>query len=428
MRSPKVLVLFAVWLAVAGSWPAAAQTPGAVRVQGQEQPNKPNQPQGTAGEAPGSTPSTPGISSPAPGTPVPGKVRAQGREVIPEKPAAPARRPGPRIDYQEEMRRFVRDISVFAHRYRSDFLVVAQNGLGLLDMSKPDSEEPVPALGYMYALDGILQEGLFFGGPHSEPAKSENKATEKEPAKDTPVNDPANGPVNSPVNSHERLLKLADMAKKGGLKVMVMDYTTDRREISQSFRKSAARGYVSFAAPARGAYLNRLPSYARYPFNENGRSVLSLKNVKNFIAIRNSSPFGLPEEFAYEIRNTNFDLVVVDVFHGTVPLPKKIVRSLKFKKLGAQRLVFAYVNIARAARYRYYWKEEWREGSPPWIGSPAPGNPAQHQVDYWERSWQRIISGDTQSFIYGIIDQGFDGVVLDGLESYQAYLSPDAGY
>lgn len=419
MFRPKILVL-AVCLAITGFWPAVAQTPGKVRVQGQEQPNQPQgagggeQPQGT-GAAPGSTPSTPGLSSPPRGTPVPGKVRAQGKEVIP-KPAAPFRRRDPRIDYQEEMRRFVRDISVFAHRYRSDFLVVAQNGLGLLDKSKPDSEIPVPALGYMYALDGILQEGLFFGGPDSEPTKNEKKESAKKSDDDTPV------------NGHARLLKLADMAKKGGLKVMVMDYTTDRREISQSFRKSAARGYVSFAAPARGAYLNRLPSYARYPFNENGRSVLSLRNVKNFITIRNSSPFGLPEEFAYEIRNTNFDLVIVDVFHGTVPLPKKIVRSLKFKKLGAQRLVFAYVNIARAARYRYYWKEEWREGSPPWVGSPAPDNPAQHQVDYWDRSWQQVISGDTQSFIYGIIDQGFDGVVLDGLDSYRTYVNSDAGY
>lgn len=421
MVRPKVLVLLAVWLAVAGSWPAAAQSPGTVRAQGHEQPD---QRQGAAGdEAPGPvSPSTPGLSGPAPGIPVPGKVRAQGKEVIPNAPAAPAapvRRPR-RIDYQEEMRRFVQDISVFAHRYRSDFLVVAQNGLGLLDKSKPDSEEFVPALGYMYALDGVLQEGLFFGGPDSEPAKSQNKGPAKNPDDDTPLN--------GPVNNHDRLLKLADMAKKGGLKVMVMDYTTDRHEISLSFRKSAARGYVSFAAPARGIYLNRLPSYARWPFNENGRSVLSLTNVRNFIAIRNSSPFGLPEEFAYEIRNTNFDLVVVDVFHGTVPLPKKIVRSLKFKKLGAQRLVFAYVNIARAARYRYYWKEEWRKGSPPWIGSPTADNPAQHQVDYWDRSWQRVISGDTQSFIYGIIDQGFDGVVLDGLESYQDYVSPDAGY
>ena len=74
MLRPKGFVVFAVWVAVAGSWPAAGQSPGAVRVQGQEQPN---QPEGAAGTAPGSTLSTPDLSSPAPGTPVPGKVRVQ---------------------------------------------------------------------------------------------------------------------------------------------------------------------------------------------------------------------------------------------------------------------------------------------------------------------------------------------------------------
>jgi len=424
-----IFACFAVGLTVAGVWPAFSQAPGEVRAQGQQQGLEQTPVQSGDSIAGSDGPGPDALPSPSIGAAVPGKVRAQGREVIPEK-STPSIRIVKGMDYKEVMRRFVRDISVFAHQHRSDFLIVAQNGLDLLTKGDTDSEgnqKTSPALGYMYALDGILQEELFYGGPNSESVTNRKTPAEKKLA--TPKELKAMKKVEEEQKkTHESILEMADRAKKGGLKVMVMDYTKDRREISQSFRKNAARGYISFAAPARGINLNHLPSYARYPYNENGRSVLSLQKAKNFIAIRNSSPFGLPEDFAYEIRETNFDLVVVDVFHGTVPLPKKVVQRLKFKKLGAQRLVFAYVNIGRAARYRYYWNSEWRPGSPGWLGPPLSGSPDQHRVDYWNREWQQIISGDENSYIYGIVKQGFDGVILDGVDSYKDYTNPDVRF
>ncbi|MEE8350918.1 MAG: hypothetical protein V3R37_01825 [Rhodospirillales bacterium] len=40
----------------------------------------------------------------------------------------------------------------------------------------------------------------------------------------------------------------------------------------------------------------------------------------------------------------------------------------------------------------------------------------RNYVQYWRPEWQRIITGDAKSYIYGIIRQGFDGVVLEVVE------------
>ncbi len=309
--------------------------------------------------------------------------------------AAPAAIPAV-VDFREEMRRFVQLVSTFARQHRPDFVVLPQNALELLNKVDPlDDTLKVPARTYMRSIDGVLQESLFYGKP--------------EFGKPTPE------------KSQKRLIELADFAKSNGLKVLVVDYAKERKPVQDSLRRNAARGYVGFAAPGRDMALNRLPSYANWPRAENSLSILSLKNVKNFVAIRNSAPMGRQDEFAMKVHGTNFDMVIVDVFHGRVPLSKQAVETLKYKKLGARRLVLAYLNIGAAASYHYYWKPKWREGSPIWISAPFRNDPDKYYVEYWRPEWQKIITGDNKSYLFGIIDQGFDGVVLDGVETYRFF-------
>ena len=117
-----------------------------------------------------------------------------------------------------------------------------------------------------------------------------------------------------------------------------------------------------------------------------------------------------------KMHGTNYDLLIVDVLHGRNPLSRKAVETLKFKKIGARRLVFATVNIGTAASYRFYWKANWREGSPAWIKAPVRDDPDRYHVEFWRPEWQRIIYGDTKSYVYGLITLGFDGVIMEGIE------------
>ena len=170
-----------------------------------------------------------------------------------------------------------------------------------------------------------------------------------------------------------------------------------------------------------GQELNRLPEHPSRPFNENPSSVVSLGQVKNFAQIRESSPFGVQQEFVLKMHDTNYDLIIVDVFHKRIPLSKRAVETLKYKKTGGRRLVLAHVDIGSAASYLFYWKPRWQEGSPLWISAAFPDDPDKYHVEYWRSEWQQIITGNTKSYIYGIIDQGFDGVVLDGMEGYRFF-------
>jgi uncharacterized protein (TIGR01370 family) len=170
------------------------------------------------------------------------------------------------------------------------------------------------------------------------------------------------------------------------------------------------------------ADINALPRFLSRPHRENANHILSFGGVRNFLVIGDPSAFGRQDEFALKIHDTNYDAVITEVFHGRRPLAAQAVETLKYKKLGARRLALARVDIGTAATYSFFWRPEWREGSPVWINAPLPGNPDRHYVQYWNPNWQRLIYGDNNSFLYGVIaDQGFDGVLLAGVEAYRFF-------
>lgn len=324
-----------------------------------------------------------------------GYTRIQGRDTDAGAPPAPVSRAG-LIDLREEMRKLVLSISRFARRHRPNFKIIARGGAELL-VKRDDVDETrvAPARTYMRSIDGILQEGMFFDdrNPARPPsAKRQNRA-----------------------------IDLAETARMSGLVVLSIDFTGSNKIIDEAHAMAVERGFISFAADRKIADIFTLPAYPKRPFGENPSSVNSLKQVRNFVVIGNSQPFGREDEFALKVHGTNYDMVVVDVFHGRKPLSRQAVETLKYKKLGAKRLVLALMDVGAAASYHYYWKDHWREGSPPWIGPPVRDDPDRYQVEFWRPGWQKVITGDTGSYVYGLIAQGFDGVVIDGLDAYRFF-------
>ncbi len=309
----------------------------------------------------------------------------------------PAVSTGEIIDYREEMRKFVQSISDFSHKLRPDFAIIARGGLELLvKRGEEDETKTYPARTYIQSIDGILVEGLNFGVPKiGLPPPDADKQKIKE--------------------------KLVKRAKDAGLKVLVLDYVKKKSLIDEAYRRNKAKGYVSFTAPTRIPDIASLPEYPKRPADENAASVLSLKDVRNFLVIGNSAAFGRQDEFALKVHKTNYDAVIVNVFHGRLPLSKRAVETLKYKGAGGKRMVLAFMDIGTAASYHFYWKKNWREGSPSWISAPVRGNPDKFSVEYWNPEWQRVITGNSSSYIYGIINQGFDGVVLGDLDIFKYF-------
>ncbi len=339
----------------------------------------------------------PAAAPQAPAAQPKGRVRIQGRDVLEAAPAPLPPPPGLQIDTRQQMRKFLQSITTVARLHNRNFSVIVMSGLELLIKRDPaDETRYSPARTYMRSIDGVMVDGLFFGNKVFGEPTSSVKA--------------------------QRNLRFAEIAKANGLKVFVMDYGTDPQTINESNRRNKKRGYVSTTLHAPLAELGSLPPYPARPYGESPNSILSLKNVNTFAYITNSAAFGRPDEFAMKMHGTNYDLLIVDVLHGRKPLSRQAVETLKFKKIGARRLVFATVNIGTAASYRYYWKTTWREGSPAWIKAPVRDDPDRYHVEFWRPEWQRIISGDTKSYVYGLIALGFDGVILEGIkESYRFF-------
>jgi len=331
----------------------------------------------------------------------PGQVRIQGVPVERQTPVPPAPVGGVGLlDLREEMRQLIQSISAFARGYRPNFIVIAKDGMNLLVKRDPvDETRASPARAYMRAIDGVTEQGVFFDKrrgdrPFGMPPEEERQ---------------------------QFLLSMTDFAVRRGLKVFTVDYSGNRQTVDEAFKLASARKYVSLVSPVPLADTNALPTYPRRPFNENPKSILSLGQVRNYVTIRNSQPFGTEAEFTLKMHDTNYDMVVVEVFHGRRPLSRRAVETLKYKKIGTKRLVLAYMDVGSAAAYHYYWQPGWREGSPAWISAPQRDDPDRYRVEFWQPDWQQVIFGDTNSFTYGLIAQGFDGVVIDGLDTVQYF-------
>ncbi|NQV98850.1 MAG: endo alpha-1,4 polygalactosaminidase [Rhodospirillales bacterium] len=329
-----------------------------------------------------------------------GQVRIQGVP-IPEAGSSATVAPGGAIlDLREEMRMFVQRISTYARDLKPNFVVIAKNGLDLLvKRDATDETKTAPARAYMRAIDGVMQEGLFFdearaGRPFGAPPLPDRQA---------------------------QMLAMADYARRSGLKVLTLDFGSDNKTVDEARKQASERGFISLVADTPSAEIFKLPAYPPRPPNENPNSVISLNMVQNFATVRNSGPYGQQAQFALKMHDTNYDALMVEVFHGREPLSRQAVETLKYKKLGAKRLVFAYMNVGTAASYHYYWRANWREGSPYWINSPLRDDPDRYHVEYWNADWQGVMSGNPNSYLYGIIAQGFDGVVLDGLDVYKFF-------
>jgi cysteinyl-tRNA synthetase len=281
---------------------------------------------------------------------------------------------GQLLDFRELLREFIQRISAYARSQNPNFVVVTKGSLELLTkIDIIDVKKVSSARTYMRSIDGILVDGLFFG-----------ERTVGVPTKPERL---------------EKTLNYVRLAKKNNLNVMVMDYVADAQQAEQSYGFNEELELTPFVAGAKGEDLNSIPTFRKDPFMENSKSILSMIDAKNFLYLGNTSSFGRQDEFSLRIHDTNYDIIAVNIMHGRTPLSRQA-----------------------AASHDYFWKPGWREGSPTWISGNTKDSPDRHFIQYWRPEWQNIIFGDTNSYIYGLIAQGFDGVILTGLEAYKYFL------
>ncbi len=123
-----------------------------------------------------------------------------------------------------------------------------------------------------------------------------------------------------------------------------------------------------------------------------------------------------------QIANTSFDLVVIDYSRDGSEAGEYTISEIELIK-DSGVIPVAYISIGEAEDYRYYWNESWFTNPPSWLGHENPEWPGNYPVKYWDRDWQKIIF----NYLDRIISQGFMGVYLDKIDSFEYWSDPNNG-
>ena len=299
--------------------------------------------------------------------------------------AAPVR------DYRAEMRKFVQEISAYSKGKKSGFIIIPQNGLEIIVSKEGGSIEKE----YINSIDGAGQESIFFGYP------KDNSGT--------------------PEEMTEYLCSLCDILTGQGKPILSIDYCSGKRLTDISYAQNMQKGYVSFAADKR--LLTNIPQYPKTPHNSNIENIKNLSDAKNFLYLINGNGFSSKDEFINSLKNTNYDLIITDLFQNDSPFTASETAKLKIKNSGASRLLICYMSIGEAEDYRYYWKKEWKQRKPSWLEKENPEWKGNYKVKYWDTEWKSIIFGSDDAYLDRILAAGFDGVYLDIIDAFEYFES-----
>lgn len=139
--------------------------------------------------------------------------------------------------------------------------------------------------------------------------------------------------------------------------------------------------------------------------------------MKNFLCLLNPENFSDIDEYYQALRNTNYDLLLIEVSYNNVFFTKEQIEELKVKDNGGKRIVIAYLSIGEAEDYRYYWKKKWNKKKPKWIIKENENWEGNYIVKYWSPEWKNII----KEYQKKLDEIGVDGYLLDTVDTYQYF-------
>ncbi len=277
------------------------------------------------------------------------------------------------------MQDFVVSISNYAHNYVPNFIIIPQNGVELA-FQDADSDKELNAT-YFNAINGLGVEELFYNGALSK--------------------------------DDYRLNMLQKLSSNKP--ILVSEFVQSTQQINAAYQLKYQQGFKCFVRDSSNYYYTNIP--AAIP-NANSSDITNLNQVQNYLYLINSEKYASKSDFIAALQNTNYDLIIMDLFFNNESFSKTEIEQLKIKANGAKRLVISYINIGSAEKYRYYWKKSWGLHHPLWIRRKYEGYDDEYWVKFWKKDWQEIIYGNDDSYIKKIINAGFDGAYLDNTEAY----------
>ena len=273
------------------------------------------------------------------------------------------------IDYRSEMKTLVAEIAEVAKRVAPQFSIFVNNGEELTTRwgnsgSKLDEE-------YLSSLDGFLIESLFFG---------------------------SSGPdTRTPNESRNIILPYLLKMRKSGVPILVIDYCSEIPNRIESLQKNREFDFLAFPAPR--IELDTAPNPDPPP---------------DFLYLVNPGQYSR-SDFVRVVAEYPTNHVFVDLYYGDEPLTAPEVDTMRSDP---ERRIYAYMSVGEASDFRPYWKSIWDISRPDWIEAANPNWPGSYRVRYWRDEWKSLLLDGEESYLGTILASGFDGVVLDGVDSY----------
>ncbi|WP_158410023.1 endo alpha-1,4 polygalactosaminidase [Fusobacterium animalis] len=280
--------------------------------------------------------------------------------------------------YRERMKDFIKEIRDGTNKEK---IIITQNGNELyFKNGKVDNN-------FFNVTNGTTQESLYYGDvlrfnvPTSKGLKNE-------------------------------LLELTVPIRKKGKPVFIINYGKGKKKREFLKKEDLKTKFVSELLPSFNAdkLYETIEDY-------NDEDIYSLNEVKNFLCLLNPEKFSSIDGYYQTLKNTNYDLLLIEVSYNNVFFTKEQIEELKIKHNGGKRLVIAYLSIGEAENYRFYWKKKWNKKKPNWIVKENENWEGNCIVKYWSLEWKSII----KEYQKKLDEIGVDGYLLDTVDTYQYF-------
>jgi endo-alpha-1,4-polygalactosaminidase (GH114 family) len=359
-------------------------------------------------------------------------------------------------NHRELWRNVIIEIASYAKARKPDFVVVVHDGIELLVKGKreTDWEEAQDPAGtnfekrlpdgaafrpYLKVIDGVVVDGLYcgpyaFGMPLAQAIK-ERKDLDRQLAEERargihrpPVPQPF-GPFSldpreelrraaeirreaARIERQRRMVYAIDALRDSGRRVLSLDDCRDPKTADAALSGGDRDKVLVFSAQdnPRADIMPRTR-----PHHENPDPVKSIAQTRNWLPMLRGESFATRAEWVQAMEKTNYDMIAIDVAHrGSEGLTPADLHKLKFKSLGAPRLVLAALPLGKTKDTRWYWQKGWEAGNPPFLFAPDSDNPGWFITDLNDPDWKAQLGKIAE----GIVNAGFDGIFFDEVDTY----------
>ena len=315
------------------------------------------------------------------------------------------------INYRQKLRDNIDMIANYAHAHDKSFQIILHEGEELLNKSL-----------WEYHLDGYNKIRNQFN-PKEDPSflyrlPSEGKSDMIAGTALPTFSSKIHGIALNNIFCGNR--KISNVLKRSKLRLIALDSCPETDKYEEALQESFGENILFYGFSNLNNAFNNISKSLL--INENAKNIYSLQDAKNILLLTDDSNYAKSYDLIRNLENTNYDVIIMPaLFHGKEAFRPEDIHSLKFKKNGTSRLIFAEINISEASPQMYYWHKSWKDTTPDWFARPSFVNETSVIVRYWHPDWQKLLG----RYIKGVVQTGFSGVFITGIHNHAYFESQE---